>query len=132
INDYRDDLKLSPHLLELQNTIESYPEYNRKTFIQIRYINEIMTTRGGQAPNAGSRRQRTLNIGCTRPSEQMIIRPDGKVSLCCNDALGTVTIGDVHSDSLEDAWNSATAREIRRNVLRSRKCFEICRGCDTI
>lgn len=25
----------------------------------------------------------------------MVVRPDGKVSLCCNDALGTMTLGDL-------------------------------------
>ncbi len=130
INDYRDDLKLSPHLQELQNRIETHMKYNNKTFIQIRYNNEILTTRGGLAPNA--RRRKALDIGCARPSDQMIVRPDGKLSLCCCDPLGTVTLGDLNETDILAAWNSEKAKDIRYKVMQSREHFDICKGCNAI
>ena len=36
----------------------------------------------------------------------MVVRPDGKIGLCSNDAFGQVTLGDLTSDSISDVWNS--------------------------
>ena len=133
INNYSNDInRLKPNLMEVSRYIDSRPELWEKTDIRIRYEKEVLTTRGGQAPNACHHKPRKpINCGCLLPTYQMIIRPDGGLSLCCNDALGTVTLGDVNVESLMEAWNNATARRIRRKVLRSRACFEICQGCDT-
>lgn len=131
INNYCTDYKLKPNIAKIGEYIEPYPELSRKTHIQMRYEKQIMTTRGGQAPNSLHRVKKPLRIGCLKPAEQLIIRPDGKVSLCCNDALGTVTLGDINVSSLVNSWNSASARDARRKVLRSRTYFEICRACDT-
>ena len=132
IDNYCTDYKLKANIEEIAKYAELHPELWKKTSIQIRYENQIMTTRGGQAPNSRHRISSPLNIGCLLPATQLIIRPDGKLSLCCNDALGTVTIGDVNSGGLVKAWNSAAAREARRNVLRSRTHFKICGRCDTL
>ncbi len=132
IDNYCRDYALNPNVEEIARYIDLHPELWNRTEIKIRYENEVLTTRGGQAPNARRKPAAPLRIGCLLPTRQMIVRPDGKLSLCCNDALGTVTIGDVSAGGLAAAWNSETARTIRRNVLHSRDCFEICRGCDTM
>ncbi len=132
IDNYCTDYTMKPNIAEIAKYAESRHEEWKKTNIQIRYENQIMTTRGGQAPNSRKRIKKPLNIGCILPATQFIIRPDGKSSLCCNDALGTVTLGDVNAEGLVNAWNSAAARDARRNVLRARTHFEICKGCDTL
>jgi len=60
----------------------------------------------------------------------MVIRPDGKVSLCCNDALGQMTLGDVSSDSIRDVWNSNIRKEIQESMSESRDQIKLCAGCD--
>lgn len=132
INNYCTDYVMRANIAAIAEYAERHPELWRRTNIQIRYENQAMTTRGGQAPNARRRLRKPLAIGCLAPAQQLIIRPDGKLSLCCNDALGTVTLGDADSDSLVHAWNSAPARAARRSVLQSRACFPICGGCDTL
>lgn len=61
----------------------------------------------------------------------MVIRPDGKVSLCCNDALGKVTLGDVGKQSLMEIWHSRRYQTIRKVVGSGRGNFEKCAMCDT-
>jgi radical SAM protein with 4Fe4S-binding SPASM domain len=131
IDNYCNDYKLKPNLLEVARFIDSRPDLWKKTDLIIRYEKELLTTRGGQAPNAYHKHKNPISVGCRQLSNQMIIRPDGKVSLCCNDALGTVTLGDVKTEGLVEIWNKPATRSIRRNVLRSRTYFEICKGCDT-
>jgi MoaA/NifB/PqqE/SkfB family radical SAM enzyme len=132
IDNYCTDYKLRPNVEEIARYIEDKPNLAHRTEIKIRYENEILTTRGGQAPNANAKPKSPIPVGCLLPTRQMIIRPDGALSLCCNDALGTVTVGNVETDGLAGAWNSETARKIRREVLNSRTGFPICQACDTM
>lgn len=63
----------------------------------------VRESRGGTAPN---KKSGSLEELCKLPLLQMVIRPDGKVSLCCNDALGQMTLGDVNEKSLQEIWFS--------------------------
>jgi radical SAM protein with 4Fe4S-binding SPASM domain len=60
----------------------------------------------------------------------MIIRPDGKVSLCCNDPIGKNTLGDVSESSLIDVWNNNAFANVRRAVRDTRQNYEFCQECD--
>lgn len=71
-------------------------------------------------------------MGCIYPYRQMVIRPDGKVSLCCNDALGKVTVGDIKTQSILEVWNSSKYREIRRRISLGRGHYQPCEKCDTV
>ena len=42
-------------------------------------------------------------MSCILPYKQMIIRPDGKTSLCCNDPYGKNTLADVNKMTLREA-----------------------------
>lgn len=62
----------------------------------------------------------------------LIIRPDGKISLCCNDALGKYTLGDVNNQSIDEIWNSEEYQKIRNEMLyNGRKNLLLCKNCDT-
>ncbi|MBI3007947.1 MAG: SPASM domain-containing protein [Candidatus Omnitrophica bacterium] len=93
-------------------------------------MNDVLTTRAGEAKNRTT--IQPLAISCLLPFTQMVIRPDGKVSLCCADALGKVTLGDVTKDRIIDIWRSDTYKEIRRLILKSRRNMALCSGCDYI
>lgn len=69
---------------------------------------------------------------CAYPFFQMVIRPDGKISLCCNDALGEVTIGDVSQQPLPVAWASPERRAVQAAMLRGRDAIALCAGCDNL
>ena len=56
----------------------------------------------------------------------MIIRPDGKVSLCCNDAVGKYTLGDLTKESLMDIWYGQKFQMVRNCIYEGRKNMGEC------
>ena len=132
VNNYCDDFKLTPGNEEIMKLAQSRPDWWEKTHIVVRYRREVMSSRGGQAPNKKDLRPPTLATGCTYPTSQFIIRPDGKLSLCCNDAIGKYTLGDLAKQSVEEAWYGETFERARDSLLRGRGEFELCRHCDTL
>ncbi|MCD8351635.1 MAG: SPASM domain-containing protein [Planctomycetaceae bacterium] len=133
VNNYSVDFTWAPHILETMEVAKSRPEWWSKTFFVMRYQKETMTSRGGQAPNKQDLKPAaTLPVGCMFPSRQMVVRPDGKLSLCCNDALGTVTLGDLAEQSLEEAWYGEKREQAMQSILAGRDGYALCRACDTL
>ena len=110
---------------------EDYPQI----VIIIRKLDEILDNRAGNAPN------KSINLfnhykyfqdkPCYLPCEQLIIRSDGKVSLCPNDAYGEVTLGDTNKSSLLEIWYGKLFKKIRKILLiYGRKEIQLCNICD--
>lgn len=91
---------------------------------------EIRYSRGGSSPN--SKVNSITEELCRLPLIQMVIRPDGKVSLCCNDALGQMTLGDVNEERIVDIWNGEKYRDIRRKAMDGRENIDLCKYCNSI
>lgn len=121
--------------LELTKPVKEIYEYSResnereKAVIYLRKQNEVLTSRGGQAPNKG--KTKGLSIPCLLPFQQFIIRPDGKVSLCCNDALGKYTMGNVSQQSMQEIWEGTEFQKIRAKLYKGRRKLLLCNECDT-
>lgn len=130
IDNYNQELELIPISKIIKEYAEENPEVIKKVTIVLRKPNEILTSRGGDAPNR-TNVYIEKGISCIQPYQQLIIRPDGKVSLCCNDALGKSTMGDVNKESLVDIWYGKKFSEIRELILNGRENFEHCKNCDT-
>lgn len=130
IDNYQQELKLIKPCREIVSYCESHPELSRKVTIVLRKPNEILTSRGGTAPN----RKKLVMYGkdrCVLPYKQVIVRPDGKISLCCNDAVGKYTLGDLNKESLLDIWYGARFQMVRRCLYEGRKNWGSCKYCDT-
>ena len=132
INNYCNDFKLRDNVREIHELASRDPALDAKTRVVMRYQQEIMTSRGGQSPNKLDILPETLPVGCLLPARQVVVRPDGKLSLCCNDALGKITLGDLTTESLADAWWGARYVDIRKRVLDGRDALDLCRHCDTL
>ena len=130
IDNYHPSLELIKPCIEIKKYCETHTELKRKVTIAMRDPNQIMSTRGGNAPN----RNQFINYNddrCLLPYKQMIIRPDGKVSLCCNDALGEYTLGDTTKDSLIEIWYGKKFENLRRIMYEEgRKGWGNCKVCD--
>lgn len=88
----------------------------------------IRTSRGGNAPNC--RVDSITEELCCLPLLQIVIRPDGKISLCCNDALGQMTLGDLTKESILDVWYGKTRRKIWDKIVNGRQEIPMCRYCN--
>ena len=70
-------------------------------------------------------------MSCILPFAQLIIRPDGKISLCSNDAYGQMTLGDASEQSLKEIWFGDKCIEVRKALRKGRKNNKLCRCCDS-
>ncbi len=142
IDNYNDDKKInSPELEKIYNYLQEHPDLKReklnsagKVYFNFRLQNQILTSRGGQAPNKSDKKllnKKVLKEICRLPFSQLIIRPDGKISLCCNDPLGKYTLGDLNKQSIKEIWNSDEYKKIRLEMLKhGRKNLNLCNSCD--
>jgi len=101
-----------------------------KISIHLRNQNEILSTRGGKAPN--KKNPANIESRCLLPFSQMVIQPNGKVSLCSNDPLGQMVLGDVTNQSLVEIWYGKEYEKIRMLIQQGRENLEICQVCDAI
>ncbi len=129
IDNYNQELKLIPSVKKIVDYCEEKPEYTKKVTVYMRKPVEILTTRGGNANNREEIPDYS-EIVCAHPYQQMVVRPSGQVSLCCNDPLGKVTMGDLTKQSLLDVWYGPEYTEIRKKISLGRGNFENCKKCD--
>lgn len=130
IDNYHQQLKLIKPCEQIKEYCEEHPELKKKVTISLRKPQEILTSRGGTAPN----RKELVEYGkdrCVLPFKQMIIRPDGKISLCCNDALGRFTLGDTNKEKLLDIWYGPRFQMVRKCLYGGRENWGNCKNCDT-
>ncbi len=129
IDNYQQELKLIKPCREIKEYCEKHTELKKKVTIVLRKPHEILSTRGGDAPN----RKKIVSYGkekCVLPFKQLIIRPDGKVSLCCNDPYGKNTLGDLTKDSILDIWNGDKFKLVRSCLYKGREKWGQCEFCD--
>lgn len=129
IDNYQQDLKLIKPCQDIEKYCNKHTELKRKVTIVLRKQQEILSNRGGDAPN------RTDQVSypyakCVLPFRQLIIRPDGKVSLCCNDPLGRNTLADLNKEKIVEAWNNPKFQMVRKCLYEGRKNWQHCEFCD--
>lgn len=129
IDNYNQELELNDNSRIIYEYILKNPTLISKVDIVIRKENEVLSTRGGEAPNREVKISYD-DVTCTHPLRQMIIRPDGKVSLCCNDPYGRATLGDVTNSSLKDIWYGEDFFKIRKQLKGGRGNISFCKYCD--
>ena len=135
IDNYNDQKEInSPELKKIYDYIQGDKKLSRRVNFSFRLQNEVLTSRGGQSPNKqGMNDTRFVNVLCSLPFRQLVIRPTGEVSLCCNDALGKYTMGDLRTQSIVEVWNSEKYKALRQEMLKNgRKNLELCCNCDSI
>jgi len=140
IDNYDDGLKLIDPVRKTMEEIKvsshkSINIFKGKTKILLRKINEILTNRAGLSPNKDTEHFDFYKIyhhhSCVLPFIQLVIRPDGKISKCCQDASGVETLGNINNDSIYDIWNGEGYKILRDNLLKKGRLAEkLCNQCD--
>ena len=125
IDNYEDNHELLPNIMKLYE--EKPDEKSCDVKVYLRSKNQVLDTRGGLSPNKESGYESFSP--CVLPFIQMVIRPDGKVSRCCQDVYGGDTLGDLNEMSVKDVWNGKEYTELRNKMLNGRK-NNFCRACD--
>lgn len=130
IDNYNDNLLLNNEVNAAYNYAVD-KSYKERITIYLRKENEILLNRSGQANNR-SKNIFKLKSACAYPFEQMVVRPNGEVSLCCNDATGKMTLGNLNNDNILDVWNGHKYNMVRRNLTNNRALNPLCANCDVV
>lgn len=129
IDNYNDELQLNPQIKEIHGS--TYDRYNGcKVLVQNRKKNQILLNRGTLSPNQEN--ELVYSAPCILPYIQMVIRPDGKVSRCCQDAYGSETLGNLNLQSVSEVWNGVEYNILRKDLLEKRNKRNICKNCDML
>lgn len=129
IDNYNDDLTMNPPVQKIYEYCCQNNILSEKVNIILRKANEVLSSRGGMAPN--KRQADVVKEKCLLPFVQMVIRSEGKVSLCCNDAVGKFTLGDVKKQTLREIWFGRRYQEIRNSMInKGRIGISLCQKCD--
>ncbi len=130
INNYAREPRLHANVGAIVAHVDgARPDLAHKVRVRLRRLDELISSRAGNAPNRAP-------IGfdyksrCAYPFFQMVVRPDGKLSLCCNDALGQETLGDLSVQSIAEAWADQRRKLVQGLMLEGRHKLDICRHCD--
>ena len=130
VDNYDDALTLHDNIIPIAEACKSDTALDKKVEIHIRKQNEVLSSRGGQAPNITKKVKRTYP--CVAPFDEFYIHPDGRVSICGDDALGKMTYWNVGEMRIEEIWHSEQYKEIRNKIISGHICdLELCRYCDT-
>lgn len=92
IDNYNDEIKLNSNIEALKK--KGIDEKKCLVQVDVRKKNQILLNRGGLSPN--KKNANLFKSPCILPFVQMVIRHDGKVSRCCQDAYGYETMGDLN------------------------------------
>lgn len=130
INNYNTEPVLLPGHLKLQQMLIANHVSEEKVEIHLRNKKECLSSRAGDSPNRNSIAE--LSSPCILPFSQIVIRPNGEVSFCCNDAYGTYTMGDVSHESLIDIWYGKHFNRSRELMLKGRFFQLPCKNCDML
>ncbi len=86
---------------------------------------------GGQL-ELESKRKPVKHRGCDLILRQMVVLPDGNVTVCCNDLNGKGIIGNIMDNSLWEIYNSESRKRYLKLLDQGRKDeLELCKNCVT-
>ena len=55
---------------------------------------------------------------------------NGDIVPCCLDYNGTITLGNILNDKIDDILKGKRAKNMQENFLNNKKCEEFCRHCN--
>lgn len=66
---------------------------------------------------------------CRRIWINGVINWDGEMTVCCFDKDTQIKIGNIKDENVKNLWKSSRFMNFRKQILKNRKSFEICRNC---
>lgn len=84
---------------------------------------------GGQV-DIGEKSSVTTKVGCDLLMDQLVVLPDGGVTVCCNDLNGDGVIGNILERELYDIYNDLHRKEMLKKLLVGKKEeVDLCKDC---
>lgn len=134
INDYSEQYALAKSHKEIYRHVKKHNDRfkNVRIVINRRYRKEILATRAGTAPNK-PKKNNSIDTPCIYPFLDLLIFPDGKVGMCCNDCKEITDFGDITQNSLSEIWNNSKFQKLREAMSGGyRSSYPFCKECDVV
>lgn len=119
-----DDKKLNTKWMEpsFRETLESLDRY------ELRKLHNW----AGEVPDASKTKRKPHKIGCTLFMRQMVILPNGDITLCCNDLNSKGVVGNMLKDDIIAIHKSKERLYYLGRFMRGKKQdIPLCKGCET-
>ena len=129
IDNYEPNLGKNEEIYKIEKYVNECGIQKKYNYFEIDK-NAIRLSRGGTSPNL--KVWYTSEVGCVLPFVQLVIRPTGEVSLCCNDALGKNTLGDLNKQTITEIWFGEKYNRIRKLISENRYNVATCRYCNYV
>ncbi|MBM3253840.1 MAG: radical SAM protein, partial [Candidatus Omnitrophica bacterium] len=141
INYYSNNSQFNQNLLDIKTDLEKIrrfkghledDKYFYRIKINLRNANKVGRSRAGNSPNK-KYIDKPLHRVCFRPFEMLTVNPKGNVSVCSEDFLYEVNMGNIEKQSLSEIWNSDKWNTLRYSLIMGhRNCTGPCSKCDYI
>lgn len=77
-------------------------------------------------------KSKKFKAGCTLLMHQMVLLPNGDITVCCADLNSKGVIGNIVNDRLSTIYNSPKRLDMLSKFMKGRKNeIELCKGCET-
>ena len=76
--------------------------------------------------------EKKYKLGCNMAMHQMVVLPNGDVTMCCNDLNAKGVVGNVKENSLEEIYHSKQRINYLDKLMRGKRNeLELCKGCQS-
>ncbi len=78
------------------------------------------------------KRKKNLKMGCSLLMHQLVVLPNGDVTVCCADLNSKGVIGNILKEKLNTIYNSPKRLDMLNKFFKGRKKeIDLCKGCET-
>lgn len=126
IDNYSDEMTLLPHISDI---LLSCPNTNCDVTVFICKKTNILDNRAGFAMNRTD--NNIFYSSCILPFTQLIFKPNGDITLCCQDSFGTSAYGNLFEESFENIFYGNRRHELLSTMIQhGRSYIHPCKHCD--
>ena len=125
IDNYSNELKLHVHIEEI---LQKHPDVDCDVSVFVCKKDNVLDSRAGNAPN---REVKDVFTGsCILPFTQLILKPNGDMTICCQDAFGDKVLGNLKEQSLDEVLYGERRMQILDELENGRTGIHPCNRCD--
>ncbi|MFN0200594.1 MAG: radical SAM/SPASM domain-containing protein [Bacteroidia bacterium] len=108
-----------------------HPEFQEVLGLFDRYELRRFHSWGGEIDGIASR-EKKHKIGCTMAMRQMVLLPNGDVTVCCNDLNSKGVVGNMMDKDFISVYKSQERQKYLTLLLKGQKSqLELCKDCET-
>jgi radical SAM protein with 4Fe4S-binding SPASM domain len=79
-----------------------------------------------------NKKVKNYKTGCSLLMHQLVLLPNGDVTVCCADLNSKGVIGNISTDNLFDIYNKPQRKEMLKKFMEDKKSeIELCKDCET-